>query len=351
MAIKASLRSNRPANTVAAAAAAVTAAPQTTQHVVEVEGVQVECTDTVATPLENIIPDAEAQDSGNQQAAEETSTAVAHRPNMSVGRPANNGEGFEGDWGSEDLKFPQLKIVQGSGPLSAQFDNGTIIYADQELLPAPSVKEGAKNPVLRIVPIHIKKQWREKLDKEAADAGEMPRVVNSRQEVEELGGTTQWIGGEKPSWDASARCLFLVEQPSMEEVLKFYPNRTDLEEHPAFCLELDGKNYAVALYYAGGGAYKASAQLIYNTSKTSLLVPSLGEDGKPQADGRGRPIKRVMLWKCFWTMGFRKVPFGNYQPWHPVMRLQAKAETGPDVRAYCASLMQGTGEEAAEAGE
>ena len=123
-------------------------------------------------------------------------------------------------------------------------------------------------------------------------------------------------------------------------------------EHPGFALDLDGKAYAVALYYAGGGAYNASAKIIFNTALTSLLVPVTGEDGAVQVDAKNRPIKRPLLWKCYWTIGFKKVTFGNFTPWHPILRLQAKNETGPEVRTYCQSLVQGqtqTVEEASSA--
>src|SRR5215469_3145425 len=73
------------------------------------------------------------------------STAVARRQTSAVTTPARqtySGEGIEGDWGQEDLKFPQIKIVQGSGDLSKDFNNGAIVFgtsdAMQKLLDAPN---------------------------------------------------------------------------------------------------------------------------------------------------------------------------------------------------------------------
>lgn len=321
--VKATLK--KPA---AGKAVVVTSAP------VECQGVEVESSVTVGVPadapLESMLPGGEAApatETASPTAA--PTTALATRTASAIaprGRYADSG--FEGDFGSEDLKFPQVKVVQGSGKLSAMFDEGTVIYADQALLPPASKAPGAPVPLLTFIPLHIKKQWRENLSKEAADAGEMPRVVNSREEVENLGGTTVWIDGQKPSWSPSARCMFLIELP-------------EGCDHPGFALDLDGKQYAVAVYYAGGMAYNASAKVIFNTAQTSLFVPVMDGD-KPQLDARGRVVKRPLLWKNFWSVNWTKKPTGNYLTYQPNLRL-TKVETGPELRAYAESLMVNTG--------
>lgn len=320
--IKATLK--KPSNsaaTPAGKAVVVNSAP------VEVQGVEVESSITAGVPLENLV--------GGEPATETTSPtaqteALATRSASAVAtRGQYATEGFEGDFGSEDLKFPQVKVVQGSGKLSAMFDEGTIIYADQELVAPPSKKEGAPAPApLIIVPLHIKKQWRENLSKEAQESGEMPRVVNSIEEVENLGGNTVWVDGQKPSWSPSARCMFLIEQPAGSD-------------HPGFAVELDGKAYAVAIYYAGGMSYNATAKVLFNTALTSLFVPVMDGD-KPAVDSKGRAIKRPLLYKNFWSITWTKKPTGNYMTYQPTMRL-LKAETGPELRAYAEALTSNTG--------
>lgn len=238
-------------------------------------------------------------------------------------------DGFEGEFDSSDLKFPQLKIVQGSGPLAAQFDQGSLVYADQELFPPPSMKEGVTNPSLRFVPIAVKKQFRESLTPEQVAEGEMPRVVDTLAEVEALGGTTLWLGGQKPSWSPSGRCLFLIEKP-------------EGSDHPGFALDLDGKQFAVAVFYAAGSSYNHVVKVLHNTAQTALLVPVCGPDGKPAVDQRGRVHKRPLLWKCFWTFSWGKKQVGNFQVYQPSLRLLAKEETGSDVRDYIANFVGST---------
>lgn len=245
-------------------------------------------------------------------------------------------EGFEGEWDGSDLKFPQLKLVQGSGPLSTLFDVGTLVYADEELLPPPSTKKDVVNPVLRFVPLAIQKQWREKLTQEAIGEGNMPRVVETVDDVEELGGTTRWVGNEQPDnyWEPSARCLLLIELP-------------EGNEHPAFPNLLDNKQYAIAVYYAGGGAYRDFAKIIYNAAKISLLTPVL-IDGKPKLDEKGRPVKHTLLYKNFWIVSFSRKQVGNFTPWRPTAKL-LREETGPEVRAFCEDLIRGALPAAVEA--
>lgn len=303
---------------------------------VEVLGVKVESRTTACAPssdLADILPGSET----SQQEA--PALPVARRASGAVSVPRDhqfNSEGFEGDWGAEDLKFPQLKLVQGSGPLSTQFDAGTVIYGELELLPPPSVKPDAKNPSIRFVPISITKQWREKLSQDQVAAGDMPRIAQTVSEVEELGGTVRWVGNQMPDnlWEPSARCMFLVELP-------------EGSDHPGFALELDGKFYAVAVYYAAGGAFRDSAKIIFNTAQTSLLVPVLDENKQPVKTDRGQIVKKKMLWKNYWTLNFAKKQAGNFTPWRPIVKLLAKEETGPDVRAYIESLVGDSTEAAA----
>lgn len=310
---------------------AVNAAP-----VVEV---QAEVVADKPAPSEDLVA-AAAEAGGVSGQQTEPTTAVATRPaqQVSTHRSSPHVEGLEGDWGSDDLKFPQLKIVQGSGELSKQFDNGTIIYADEELLPPPSVKPGAVNTPIRFVPISITKQFREKLNEEQVAEGLMPRIADSVQAVEDLGGTTRWVGSERPDnyWEPSARMILLVELP-------------EGSQHPGFSLELDGKSYAVAVYYAAGGAFRDSAKIIFNTALSSLLVPVLDGAGQPLKDAVGRIKKKVLLWKNFWALNFSKKQVGQFNVWRPTVKLQAKEETSPDVRAYCAQIANGGAEAATQA--
>ena len=264
-----------------------------------------------------------------------TSSAVATIPRnenrMKAYQPASV-EGFEGDWDSSDVKFPQLKLVQGSGPLSQQYDVGTLIFGEAELFAPPSVKEGAVNPSLRFVPISLTKQWREKLTQDQIAEGLMPRIVATMDEVHELGGTTTWGGASTVPdnyWEPSARCVLLLERP-------------EGTDHPGFALELDGKLYGIAVYYAAGSAYRDSAKVIYNTASTQLLSAVLDAEGKPVTNN-GRPVKKPFLAKNFWKLSFGKKssPKSSFTWWGPTVKL-IKEETGPELRSYCDGLTKNT---------
>lgn len=287
--------------------------------------------------------DLEAAVAGEQEPTETSasvSTAVATRTASTGGAveryQQNNGEGFEGDWGSIPLKFPQLKLVQGSGKLSKEFNVGTVIYNEAELFPPVNKAKKEAPHRLRFVPLQITLQFREKLSQEAVDEGLQPQIVNSVREVEDAGGTTRWFGSTMPDnyWEPSARNLFLLEKP-------------ENNEHPGFALDLDGKQYAVAVYYAAGGAFRASSKLIHETAKTSLFVPVINAEGKPVFNGKV-PVKRALLYKCIWTIEWDMVTAGKFTPYRPAVRL-LKDETGPEVREYCEMLIGNSAARAAAA--
>lgn len=256
-------------------------------------------------------------------------TAIAVRPNLPVAtRSRFADEGLEGDWGEEDLRYPRLSVVRGSGALSQLFNDGTLLYADEVLLPPPSVVKGAQNPLVWFTPLHITKGWRETLSEEEQKTGAMPRNAQTVEQVEEMGGTTRWIGGVKPTWSPSARCILILEKP-------------EGSEHPGFVLPLDGRDYAVAVYYCSGGDFNVFAKTIYNTAKTVLQVPVLDTAGNECKDPNGRILKHTMLYKKYWTLGYQKVLRGNFQVWSPQIQL-AKEDTGPELRAYCQSLLGAT---------
>jgi hypothetical protein len=333
--VKASLRN--------AKAGSATKSPAATQPVVDVPATVVTSAPAAAHTVQEATVDgvladiAEAQqlEAGEQipetAPAAQTSTAVATRPtNTAVARPVQHEEGFEGDWGKEDLKFPQLKLVQGSGPLSQRFNNGTIIFDEEKLLPAPNVEEGADNPLITFVPLVITKQYREKLSQDDIDDGALPRIANSLAEVEDLGGTTRYVNNERPDnyWEPSSRCIFLVERPVHDAAA----------DHQGFNEVFDGREFAVAVYYAAGAAFTACPKVIYNTYRKSLFMPILGADRQPLVID-GRIQKRPCIYKNYWSLGFAKVKAGKFNPWRPYVRLQ-KVETGPEVREYCAQLLQ-----------
>lgn len=312
----------------------VATGPATTSTV-DVEATVTDLADAVeSTPAE----EKAYIDSKQPGAAEESQLPARRTGTTAVARPAMHfeGEGLEGDWNEEDLKFPTLKLVQGNGPLSKEWNVGTLLFDDVELLPPPDLKKGSDgNPRLRFVPILLSASYRESLSEEDMKAGMTPRTAKTREEVAELDGTTRWGTPDDPKakpanyFQKTARCLILVELP-------------EGSDHPGFALELDGKLWAVAVYYAAGGAFTNFAKIIFNASRASLLVPVLGEDGKPQKSEKGYVIKKPMLWKNVWSVQWApKENQSGFAPWTPSVRLHAKEETGPDLRAFAESLAGG----------
>lgn len=236
-----------------------------------------------------------------------------------------SGGAFEGEFDTGDIRHAQLKIVQGSGPMSQKFQIGALVLGDEELLPPghPDPAKAAANPLLKFVPVQIKKQFRENISQEDYANGVMPRIANSLAEVEALGGTTQWIGGEKPSWSPSGRVLMLVKRP-------------ENSEHPAFAFELDGDVWAPCVFYAAGGSWTAFPKVIFS-NQTSLF------EGVP-------PNRRVVLPKYTWSFRAVRKQYEKFAVLQPEVRMLIKEPSGKEVRAFAQELINGP-VEAAETGE
>ncbi len=263
---------------------------------------------TVETPVEGVNVVCHTT-SDNTTSSPSTAVVITHNASPARYEEESDG-GIEGDFDSGDVKLPQLKIVNGSGPLSQQYGRGTLLYADEVLFEAPTWRPGETRPSLRFVPIKITKQYREKLTPEEMDQDLMPRVVNSREEAIRLGkpddwegGITEWIDKSPPRWQASARCLFLLEEPFESQ-------------HPGFTSIADGRNYAACVYYAGGMAYGQSAKQIFNTANLSL---------------RSAVDKKIYLPKRFWTWSVISKAAGKFAVAVPSIKL-TKEETGPELR-------------------
>jgi len=330
----------KPTATAAAPAIIVEA------QVVEVEGVKVECQNTAAVPtqeadLASIVPDTTTASTqvGQEQPAPATETAStpevpATRPAMSV--PAVYSGSDESGFDSSDDKYPVLRIVAGSGKLSTMFNVGSVILgltideADQLAAPPdPKVKSGA---VLKFIPLALRKSWRENLTEDETKEGLQPRYFQSRQEVEEAGGTTAWIDNQPPTFKPTATCLLLLQQP-------------EGCESSLFTTELDGKLWCPASYYASNSAFKKFALPIHNARRTLLQVPVLDDAGQPQKDTRGFVLKREYLPRYTWTFRVNQTLVKRvgdnreFTVFVPEVRVLTKEESGPEFRAFAESLV------------
>jgi len=260
--------------------------------------------------------------------ATEAPHAVATRTSR-VLAPMAASSGILGEWDSSDVKFPALKIVQGSGQLSQQFNSGTLIFGDEELLPPPDLKNPKPEHTFRFIPITLEKQFRENLSQEESASGGIPRVVNTLADVEALGGTTQWIGDQKPSFSPSARILLLVERPE-----NMPGSGTD---HPGFVLELSGKFYAPAVYYAAGSSWANFAKPLFNAALTMLMIPERDEAGNVVKSPTGVIRRQPNLPKAFWSWRTVKKAAGDFSVFAPEVRL-AREDTNDEIRQFVESL-------------
>lgn len=250
----------------------------------------------------------------------EPQTAVATRSSSLPAEYSAQSDpgGLSGEWGAEDVKLPRFVIVNGSGPLSNTYGQGTVLLADMELLPPPNLQDKTKNPVISFVPVDIFPQYRENLSDEERDNDVIPRVVSTRAQAQELGKPDDWEGGlfdyvgkAKPRWGRSGRVVLLIQEPSGTE-------------HPGFSLTLDGKNWAPAVYYAGGTAWGGIKQ-IYNTSLGFLTGPT---QGKPYL-----PLK-VWTFQVF-KKSFPGSSFGVFMPNYSL----TKELTGPELREHIKTMV------------
>lgn len=262
------------------------------------------------------VVDVDPVSSEEQAPRENTNRALAHRQ-------AQAGA-MEGDFDSSDIRFPSLRIVNGSGKLSQTYNQGCIVYADELLFETPP--STGTTPPITFFPIMLKKQYREVLDRDAQEDGEMPRIVDSKEEVEALGGLLADFDGREANWRPMARCLFLMEQP-------------DGVTHPGFQTPLDGKFYAPAVYYAGGMAYSRVARTLYNNYATVLRVPVIGEDKFIKKDERGRTIWLPMLHRFAWQFTVSKVVGKNFTTFQPSIRM-TKVESGEEVRQFADDIIE-----------
>lgn len=258
--------------------------------------------------------------------AQPASTAIATRPSHEVSRfsSASNG-GLSGEWGREHVKFPAMKIVQGSGPMSQLFKTGQLVLGDDVLLKEPDpTSKPPYVPTMRFIPLKLDLKWRENVSQEAYAAGTRQRIFNTKAEVEAVGGSTRWVGfgptAVRPDFQESVTCLLLIEQPTGSE-------------HPNFALEINGKYYAPCVYYATGSGFTRFAKPIFN-SQLSLMIPT----GK--ADASGRIEKAIYVPKRIWNWETQKVQAGTNLIFAPSVKMTPE-DTSAELRDVVDGILSG----------
>lgn len=233
--------------------------------------------------------------------------------------------GVSGDWDETDILLPTLRLARGSGESTADFTEGSLLLGDEVVLDPPNLKNPSPDAVLSFIPYGMKKRWREEISKEERDAGMRARIVDSREEVAELGGSTYKDDGLR-QWKRCADLYLLVEAPKDCTV-------------PDFALDLDGKQYASVIYYARGTDFWGMAKDIFQCLNTVLNAPAVDpKTGEAKLDENGRPVRKAQLYKHVWTMRVIKRMSGDFMVYTPKVTL-TKEKPGPEALAHIQNLI------------
>lgn len=148
-----------------------------------------------------------------------------------------------GDFDASDISFPRLQVAQGVGPLSDTHNKGDIV------LDGDAVIGGPKMDQVDFTVLRIAKMYEENVP---FGGDEVPRLVESKEQVLALGGNTDWgLNGEQPSWKPVADALICIKG---DDDVNVYP------------YEFGGDNYAFALWKIKGVAYRRAAVPIFTAS-------------------------------------------------------------------------------------
>jgi hypothetical protein len=271
-----------------------------------------------ANPLHGAKPEAAKAEDNAAAPAEQPEVAQENTPtkpsepatgvNLPAERPQSAASTFLADDDSirlDDIVFPRINIVQKVGELSNTFNPGEIVYNQQLVLRAAKKGEAPEPAPLRAVVIGFKPD--QFVQKTTDGSGE---IVDSEQEVHELGGTLDYNEhngpAKKPLFQRMSTALLVIEQPEGVDSLSFPHSHA-------------GKNYAIVLWSLKGAAHTSGAKIL----KTEKKMGALREGGY-----RSGVIAVSTKLKDFRT--------GN-SAWVPVIKVVER--TTPEVREWITSLL------------
>lgn len=242
---------------------------------------------------------------------EEVSAAAAPKRNLPAVVPSRTAAVDSDGFDEGDIRLPRLTIVNGNGKMSAQYSQGDLVYGEEVIYPSPRVND---KQVLRFIPLSISKQWRVNLTPEEQSAGVQSEVFANKDEAlaYDPDGTFAWIGRQKPRFSPSAKCILVLEKP--EGI-----------EHLGFTFDVEGKSYAPAVYYAGGGAFNDFVLPLHNTRRFACVE---------KVDG----VNQVVTWAKFWNLEVAKVKAGDFTVFRPKIKITNEVTAG-ELRALCEQVI------------
>lgn len=211
---------------------------------------------------------------------DEGETALAAPASFQVGA-------IVGDVRPTDIRLSQLKIKQKTS--DGELPNGTISLDGQQVV---EDKEGAVN----LTVIFLEKKY----DDRVAFGEPRGRSYNNLEEVLKAGKWVDWRDNQPPPVEEYAVAFVLVEKPK------------DLVSQ-AFPYEIEGKQYAPAVWYLRNTAYKSAAKEIFSRARVNLA--------------------NVGLLKGKWKLYSDKKEGKNGTYWVPRIRLSSELNTDEFVTA------------------
>lgn len=183
---------------------------------------------------------------------------------------------MEGDFDRSDIQLPRLSLVHGIGPLSEHFTPGHLVYNKELDLGAGP---------LEVTLVRMRKYY---MEDHAWGSEDIPRVVNSIDEMRKLGG---YLTSEKREMGEG--------HPYFKPVLDAQVIIKGAPDNSAFPYEFGGVPYAVAVWTLQGIAYTRAAKPFITASQFGL---------------------RAGLTTAHWSVTTKREKFGQNLVWFPVVR-------------------------------
>ncbi len=219
--------------------------------------------------------------------------SVPNETSVAVISPSQVGK-VQGFIDRSDMNIPSLKIVNGAGPVSENFDKGAIVLSGESQL------SDGKTPI-KLTVIAFRKFYIEKLDSADYDEGKRPRRFDTPEQVREAGGHLEWLNDEPPPFQSAADATVIIE--------------SDVE-HPLFPFQNGDKHYALAVWEIRGSAYSRAGKTIATAGAYSL------RDG---------------LQFGSWTLASKLEKLGKYTVAVPVLKAGPKNDA--ETAAFYVSLL------------
>lgn len=214
------------------------------------------------TPVVEVV--AEAQQPVDKAEVSQAIAVIEPKP-LAVAAPAPVvASGVEGEVSMSDIKLPRINVVQKVGPLSDNFQPGSVVFEKQVVLST------GKTPV-EMTPLRIKKQYQRKVAWGTAAADEAPEIYDTVAEVRAAGGSL--IYGDPSYFQEIAHIQMAIKMPEdlgADELKEAAEIICDLFPYQLSTGAPTDGLYAVAMWTVSSSGYTAVAKPLF-TAAAGLL--------------------------------------------------------------------------------